>query len=89
MEIKEEKERDEKLLLLQTKCKVFMELEQEIYVRTKSEEWFKGLVKWVGADFFVIRDRKLGDWSIFYLEVEKLEQNREVNKEEKKDGKPE
>jgi len=64
---------DEKMMMVfQQKAQLFLEKDIIAYVKTKSNENYNGKIKWVGADFFIIKDCMLGDSPIFYLEIRDL-----------------
>jgi hypothetical protein len=66
-EINDNNENDIKVF--QQKAQYFLENNTITFVKTKSFIFYKGIIKWVGADFFIIKDGEMGDSPIFYSEI--------------------
>lgn len=45
----------------------------EVHITLKNDRFFNGLIEYVGVDFFLINDRKLGKIPVYFVELDDIE----------------
>lgn len=64
------------------KAQYYKDRNRPIHVELKNSVFYNGFITEISSDFLLIKDRKLGELPIFFLEIKKIEPERE-----KKEGK--
>lgn len=70
-----------------TRCKVFFEKKMPVHISTSRNDlryWYNGIISEMSADFIILKENKLGELPIFFMEmydVEKLAENKCYNQE--------
>ena len=64
---------DEKKELITKKANYYLNEKRIVHITNDSDKFYNGLIKYVGADFILIDDRKLGEVCLFYFEIKDLE----------------
>jgi hypothetical protein len=65
-------EMDEKEIQ-EKKARYFLGEKQEVHITVRSGMFFNGFITYVGADFLLIDDRKLGEMPLFFEEIRDIE----------------
>ena len=55
------------------RIQVFFDKEIPVHIVTNSDSWINGFITEVGADFFMVNDRKMGEIPLFFLDIHILE----------------
>lgn len=55
------------------KIQVFFDKDIPIHIVTKSDSWINGFITEVGAEFFMVNDRKMGNMPLFFSDIRILE----------------
>ena len=60
-------------IILEKKARFFLERNTLVHFELKNGTFYNGEITYVGSDFIMVRDRKIGDTPVFYLEIHLIE----------------
>lgn len=66
-------ESDKETIIFEKKAKYFLEKKSPVHCRLKTGTFYNGEITYVGHDFIMIKDRKIGDTPVFYIEINRIE----------------
>lgn len=78
---------DDKKKIFYTRCKVFFEKKMPVHISTSRNDlryWYNGIISEMSADFLILKENKLGDLPVFFIEmhdVEKLKLTEKKNED--------
>jgi len=73
---------NEKYITIGKKALFFKEKNIEVHVALENNQFYNGCILDVGPDFLILKDRKLGEVPVFFLQLISI--NPFINKEEVK-----
>jgi hypothetical protein len=56
-----------------TKAAHYKEKNLAVHIILKNKRWLNGRITELGAEFIMLREKKLGDMPIFFMEMEEIE----------------
>lgn len=74
---------EETILLLQNKSVFFRKEGTVVHISYKNGHWYRGIIKEVSADFFIIQERMKGTLPVFFAEIKDIRPFTDLKKEEK------
>jgi len=77
--------KDEEVQVLEKKATYFCKEYLPVHIKFKKDYWMRGYILETSADYFLLNEFKLGEKTIFYLELESIEPFKPKD-EEVKDG---